>query len=124
MIAADEVVAVTSTVKFRYDDGTTFLSWVVGDNVSPAVWISVFLILVTIVNMLPVKVSIDLRFIGISGPYLAFTSADVGLQYFGELEYVFGSIKLTFITMLIVMMVILDTMKRRYQIMTLPHVRP
>jgi amino acid permease len=33
-------------------------------------------------------------------------------QYFGELEYIFGSFKLTFITMLIVMMLILDTMNR------------
>ena len=38
-------------------------------------------------------------------------AVDVG-QYFGELEYVFGSLKLAFISMLIVMMVILDTMKR------------
>jgi amino acid transporter len=37
------------------------------------------------------------------------------LQYFGALEYMFGSIKLTFITMLIVMMLILDTMKRQCQ---------
>jgi amino acid transporter len=31
---------------------------------------------------------------------------------FGELEYVFGSIKMAFISMLIVLMLILDTMKR------------
>ena len=61
MIAADELVAVTSTVKFRYDDGKTFLNWVVGEDVSPAVWISVFLILVTIINMFPVKVRTGLR---------------------------------------------------------------
>ena len=31
---------------------------------------------------------------------------------FGELEYVFGSIKMIFITMVILLMLILDTMKR------------
>ncbi|RDW92329.1 proline-specific permease [Coleophoma crateriformis] len=88
VIAADELVAVTSTVKFRYDDGTTFLSWKVGENVDPAVWMSLFLVIVVCVNMFPVK-------------------------YFGELEYIFGCIKLTFITMLIVMMLILDIMTPR-----------
>jgi amino acid transporter len=38
-------------------------------------------------------------------------------QVFGELEYVFGSIKLMFITMLIVMMLILDVMKRECQML-------
>jgi amino acid transporter len=60
VLAADELVAVTNAVKFRYDDGNTFLSWVVGEDIHPAVWISVFLILVTILNMFPVKVRIDL----------------------------------------------------------------
>jgi amino acid permease len=36
-------------------------------------------------------------------------------QYFGEFEYVFGCFKLTFIVMLIVLMVCLDTIKRTYQ---------
>lgn len=56
IIAADELVAVTSTVKFRYDDGTTFLSWKVGEEVDPAVWLSLFLVIVVCVNMFPVKV--------------------------------------------------------------------
>jgi hypothetical protein len=56
ILAADELVAVTNTVKFRYDDGTTFLSWVVGENVDPAVWIALFLVLVTCINLFPVKV--------------------------------------------------------------------
>jgi amino acid transporter len=60
VIAADELVAVTNAVQFRYDDGKTFLTWVVGENVNPAVWISVFLVLVIIINMFPVKVCIDL----------------------------------------------------------------
>jgi len=36
------------------------------------------------------------------------------MKVFGELEYLFGTLKLTFITMLIVMMLVLDTMKREY----------
>ncbi|KAM5437033.1 hypothetical protein MferCBS31731_005688 [Microsporum ferrugineum] len=88
VLAADQLVAVTNSVRFRYDDGKTFLHWETGENVHPAVWISLFLFLVTMINMLPVK-------------------------YYGELEYIFGSIKLSFITMIIVMMVVLDTMQPR-----------
>ncbi len=59
ILAADELVAVTNAVKFRYDDGTTYLNWRVGEDVDPAVWISLFLVLVIIINMFPVKVSPD-----------------------------------------------------------------
>lgn len=56
IIAADELVAVSQSVRFHYDDKTTHLSWAVGENVDPVVWISLFLVLVVIINMLPVKV--------------------------------------------------------------------
>jgi len=56
IIAADELVAVSQTVKFSYDDGRTSLAWKVGQNVDPVVWISLFLVLVVIINMFPVKV--------------------------------------------------------------------
>lgn len=88
VLAAEELTAVANSVKFEYNDGRTFLAWTVGLNVDAAVWIGLFLILATIINLFPVK-------------------------YFGELEYVFGSLKLAFISMLIVMMVILDTIKPR-----------
>lgn len=39
---------------------------------------------------------------------------DIGVKYFGEFEYVFGSFKLAFITMLILLMVVLDTITRKY----------
>ncbi|KAH8586175.1 proline-specific permease [Bisporella sp. PMI_857] len=87
-ISAQELVAVTSTIKFSYDDGATSLKWAFGESVDPAVWMSLFLVLVIIINMFPVK-------------------------YFGELEYIFGCIKITFIVMLIIMMFILDTMGPR-----------
>ncbi|KAK2748080.1 hypothetical protein FQN55_004631 [Onygenales sp. PD_40] len=88
VLAADQLVAVANTISFEYNDGKTFLKWVVGGNVHPAVWVSVALVAVTVINMFPVK-------------------------YFGELEYVFGSIKIIFITLIIVMMVILDVMQPR-----------
>ncbi|KAH8682931.1 proline-specific permease [Tricladium varicosporioides] len=88
VLAADELVAVANTVAFKYDDGITYLNWKVGNEVDGAVWIALFLVIVISINMLPVK-------------------------YFGEFEYVFGCLKITFITMLILLMVVLDTMKPR-----------
>ncbi|EPE34140.1 proline-specific permease [Glarea lozoyensis ATCC 20868] len=88
ILAADEIVAVANTVAFKYDDGRTYINWVVGGEVDAAVWIALFLVIVVAINMLPVK-------------------------YFGEFEYVFGCFKLMFIVMLIVLMVCLDTMQPR-----------
>ena len=56
VIAADELTAVSNTIDFRYDDGKSFLSWTTGQNIDPAVWITLFLALVIIINMFPVKV--------------------------------------------------------------------
>jgi hypothetical protein len=55
-LAADEIVAVTNALRFSYDDGRTVLRWVVGNDVDPAVWVTVFIIIVTLINTLPVKV--------------------------------------------------------------------
>lgn len=88
ILAADELVAVANTVAFKYDDGRTFMDWKVGGSVDPAVWIALFLVIVTALNMLPVR-------------------------YFGEFEYVFGTFKMVFIIFLIVLMVVFDTMNPR-----------
>jgi amino acid transporter len=56
ILAADELVAVSNAIKFRYDDGRTFLNWRIGEEVDNAVWISVFLILAITINLFPVKV--------------------------------------------------------------------
>lgn len=56
VLAAEELTAVANSVKFEYSDGRTFLSWAVGLNVDAAVWIGLFLILATIINLFPVKV--------------------------------------------------------------------
>ncbi|KAL2268174.1 hypothetical protein VTJ83DRAFT_3020 [Remersonia thermophila] len=76
VLAGEQLVAVSNAIKFRYEDGTTTLKWDVGLQTDDAIWITVFLVLVVIFNMFPVRV-------------------------FGELEYIFGSFKLTFIVMLI-----------------------
>lgn len=59
MLAAEELTAISNLVKFEYSDGKTFLAWAVGLNVDAAVWIGLFLILATIINLFPVKVSGD-----------------------------------------------------------------
>ena len=56
VLAADELVAVSNAIKFHYDDGRTLLRWEVGESVDNAVWIIVFLALVLIINLFPVKV--------------------------------------------------------------------
>ncbi|KAH8673457.1 proline-specific permease [Xylariales sp. PMI_506] len=86
VLAADELVAVSNAIQFRYDDGRTSLGWTVGESVDNAVWISAFLVLVVIINLFPVR-------------------------FYGQLEYVFGTFKLIFIVMLIVLMLILNTMQ-------------
>ena len=57
--AALQLVACTQSVRFMYDDGTTSLRWTTGMNVDPAVWVFLFMVLVVLINMLPVKVSSD-----------------------------------------------------------------
>ncbi|KAK4108134.1 amino acid transporter-like protein [Canariomyces notabilis] len=88
VLAGEQLVAVSNAIKFRYEDGTTSLGWETGESVDNAVWITVFLIIVVLVNMLPVRV-------------------------FGELEYVFGCFKLMFITMLIMLMFFLSIIQPR-----------
>jgi len=41
------------------------------------------------------------------------------IQVFGELEYVFGCLKLMFITLLIVLMLILSTMNRKFNLVVM-----
>lgn len=106
ILAANQVVAVSNIVKFRYDDGITCLNWSIGEEVDHAVWFSAFLVCVVIFNMFPVRVRIA------RVPRCLFIT-DTVLQVFGELEYVFGTIKMIFITMLILLLLVLDTMKRK-----------
>ncbi|KFH44645.1 Proline-specific permease-like protein [Hapsidospora chrysogenum ATCC 11550] len=86
VIAANQLVASTNAIRFRYDDGTTFLNWPTGENVDHAVWFGMVLVAVTMFNMLPVRI-------------------------YGELEYVFGSIKMLILVMTIFLLLVIDTMK-------------
>lgn len=56
VLAANQLVALSNTVKFHYDDGTSSLNWHTGENVDQAVWFLVFLVTVVAVNMFPVRV--------------------------------------------------------------------
>jgi len=58
ILAADELVAVSTTLNFQYNDGTTYLNWAIGQKIDNAVWIAIFLILVVTINMFPVKVCV------------------------------------------------------------------
>jgi uncharacterized membrane protein YdbT with pleckstrin-like domain len=59
VMAADQIVTVAASIRFQYDDGRTFINWATGMDTSPALWISVFLVVVIMVNMIPVKVSLN-----------------------------------------------------------------
>jgi amino acid permease len=59
IMGADQIVTVASAIRFQYADDRTFISWATGMNTNPAIWISVFLVAVVILNMIPVKVSSD-----------------------------------------------------------------
>ncbi|KAK3989685.1 hypothetical protein QBC44DRAFT_80531 [Cladorrhinum sp. PSN332] len=88
VLAGEQLVAISNAISFVYNDGKTDLRWKIGTEVDNAVWITVFLILVILFNMVPVRV-------------------------FGELEYIFGCFKLMFITMLIMMMFFLSIIQPR-----------
>ncbi len=56
VLSGEQLVAVSNAIKFSYEDGKTSLHWTVGERVDNAVWISVFLVLVIVFNMFPVRV--------------------------------------------------------------------
>jgi amino acid transporter len=60
-MAADQVVAVANCIRFHYDDGRTHLSWVTGEEVNPAVWISIVLVVVVFINLIQVRVRMRLN---------------------------------------------------------------
>ncbi|KAM0740202.1 hypothetical protein ACQRIT_005386 [Beauveria bassiana] len=92
VLAASQVVAFANSVRFSYDDtgfgGKTIIHWYTGENVDSAIWISLCLFVIVIINLLPVII-------------------------YGELEYIFGCIKMVLIVLLIVTMLILDVMNPR-----------
>jgi amino acid permease len=93
VILAAEILAVAQLWKFRFDDAylkdvgypDERLGWST-ESYSPAVWVFLFLILIGVINLLPVR------------------------QY-GQLEYFFGVIKIMFISLLIVFNVIVSAIQ-------------
>jgi amino acid transporter len=93
VLLAAEVLAVAQLWKFRFDASylkdvgypDRELGWST-EHYSPAVWVFLFLILIGLINLLPVK------------------------QY-GQLEYIFGVIKIMFISLLIVFNVLVSAIQ-------------
>ena len=93
MLIAAELVAITHIFQFRYPpeqlriDGypDATLEWM--PDVSPTVIVMIFLILLLLLNLLPVR-------------------------HFGQLEYIFGITKMTFIILMIVLNTILHSWQR------------
>jgi amino acid transporter len=90
-LTATEISALTSTFKFYYDPAylqsvnypLDKLQWTFGLNTDPAVWVGLALLGILFVNLLPVRA-------------------------YGEIEYVFGCLKITVITCIIMMQIILN----------------
>jgi amino acid transporter len=59
VMAADQIVQVSNSIRFHYDDGKTHLAWAIGESVDPAVWISMTLVVVVLINTVKVRVSVD-----------------------------------------------------------------
>jgi amino acid transporter len=95
VIIAAELLAVTQIMDFQfptsylkeqnYPDET--LEWPVGQNTNSAVWVGLFLVVIGAINLLPVKI-------------------------YGRLEYMFGCLKIIFITGLIMFNVVLNARKK------------
>lgn len=94
VILSAEILAVAQLWKFRFDPDylkkvgypDPELGWST-EHYSPAVWVFLFLILIGLINLLPVR------------------------QY-GQLEYIFGVIKICFISLLIAFNVIISATQR------------
>jgi amino acid permease len=95
VLIAAELVAITHIFQFEYPEdllreagypATTLRSW---PDVSPSVIVFLFLILMGLINLLPVR-------------------------HFGQIEYIFGSLKIIFIVILIVLNVVLHIVQPVY----------
>jgi len=95
VLIAAELVAITHIFQFEYPEdllreagypATTLRSW---PDVSPSVIVFLFLILMGIINLLPVR-------------------------QFGQIEYIFGSLKIIFIVIMIVLNVVLHIVQPVY----------
>lgn len=91
MLMATEVSALAQTFKFQIPESylksldypQSTVQWDVGLNTSPAVWVTFALFLILIINLMPVRI-------------------------YGEIEYVFGTIKLCTMVLIIMFNVIIS----------------
>lgn len=91
IVIAAEILAVTELWRFKFDETylrdvgypDSSLGWGAGQDTKPAVWVSVFLIFILLVNAIPVL-------------------------WYGRLEYIFGATKMLFIVGLIMFNLILN----------------
>ncbi|EON61596.1 hypothetical protein W97_00811 [Coniosporium apollinis CBS 100218] len=98
VIIAAELLAITQILYFKFDkaylDDVGYpyesLEWPVGLKTNPGVWVLVFLVVIGLINLLPVR------------------------QY-GELEYFFGCLKMFFLIGLIMFNIIINAQKRFHE---------
>jgi amino acid transporter len=91
VIIAAEVLAVAQLFNFQFGErylkdvgySSTSLGWIFGQEISPAVWVLIFLVVILAINCLPVL-------------------------WYGRLEWVFGSIKMCFIVGLIIFNIVVS----------------
>ncbi|KAN0072293.1 Amino acid permease domain containing protein [Elaphomyces granulatus] len=92
MVVAVEVLAVSQLFNFQFEQDylsdvgypEPYLEWAFGQNTNPAVWGALFLIVIFIINLLPVRA-------------------------FGEVEYIVGCCKMIFICLLIFLNVVINS---------------
>lgn len=56
VVATHNMVGAAETARYSYVDGKTDVTWEVGERVDTAVWITVFIVLIALINLFPVKV--------------------------------------------------------------------
>ncbi|KAF2463996.1 uncharacterized protein BDR25DRAFT_272286 [Lindgomyces ingoldianus] len=95
VIAAVEILAITEIFRFRFDPKylqsvgypEDRVEWKAGLDTNPAIWVGIFLIIILLINLLPVR------------------------QY-GRVEYVFGCIKIIFLVGVIMFNMILNARQK------------
>src|SRR4051812_16170437 len=95
---AAEILAITQVFNFRFkpeylqDVGypEPSLGWSAGQRASPAIWVGIFLVVVLLANLLPVR-------------------------WYGRLEYMFGCLKITVLVGLILFNTIINARQKFHQ---------
>jgi len=97
-LVASEILAITQVFNFRFkpeylrDVGypEESLGWSAGQHASPAIWVGLFLIVVLLANLLPVR-------------------------WYGRMEYLFGCIKITVLVAIVLFNTIVNARQKLHQ---------